>query len=102
MEPYEEKSYIKQMTLPQCRIRMRLRSQVFKSIKMNFQSDPKFTSLNWYCSCGSIQSQIHVEKHCVLYEDIRSTLNLEDEIELVKFFDLVMKRCQEEDDDKAE
>ena len=56
-ETFEVKSYLKSLSLPQARLRMRLRAGMVGSVKFNFQSDKKFTEVNWRCSCGQIDSQ---------------------------------------------
>ena len=96
-ETFEVKSYLKSLSLPQARLRMRLRAGMVGSVKFNFQSDKKFTEVNWRCSCGQIDSQRHIENNCVKYDDLRDKFDTKDDLGLVSFFDAVLKRREEEE-----
>ena len=71
---------------------------MFKSIKFNFQSDQGFARKNWLCLCRKIDSQNHVER-CVLYSDLRESLNLSDIDDLISYFDAVLKRREEDEEE---
>ena len=96
-ESYGTKGYILEMPLSKARTRMRIRANMVNSIKFNFQSDPKFTTDNWQCSCGMIESQRHIQNSCEEYDDLRQLHNLDTDEGLVEFFDAVLLRRQEEE-----
>ena len=81
---------------------MRLRSQMLSNVKFNFQSERKFSEVLWACSCEEkmIESQFHIEKNCPKYSDLRDGLDLDDDRCLVAFFDAVLQRKYEEEDEE--
>ena len=97
-EKYEIKDYIKSLPLPKARTRMRIRSMMIRNVKFNFQSDSEFARDNWQCLCGKIDSQRHIQETCELYEDLRQLHDLDTDEGLVEYFDAVLNRRQEEDD----
>ena len=71
---------------------MRLRAQVHKSADFNFQSDVRFSSIDWLCECKkAIQSQRHL-KVCTLYSEIQEKYPLESDIGLARYFDEILQR----------
>ena len=70
---------------------MRLRAQVFKSVKFNFQSDAQFSKENWLCECQkAIQSQRHLQV-CEFYTNIRMKYALDEESGIVGYFDEILR-----------
>ena len=65
---------------------------------MNFQSEPAFEKKNFECLCGKRDSQTHVLLSCVFYDDLLSLYDTKTTEGLVDFFDAVLKRRGEEDD----
>ena len=78
---------------------------MLNSVKFNFQSDPQFTAENWKCSCNGnnspVQSQNHM-KVCPKYGDLRQIFNLETDQGIVDYFDAILQRLEEDDDDVEE
>ena len=90
-EEYKVKSYIDSLNLHQARNMIRLRAQVFKYVKFNFQSDAQFSKENWLCECQKgIQSQRHLQI-CELYAKIRTKHSLDEECGLVNYFDEILR-----------
>ena len=60
-EIYEEKKYLTDMSMHDCRIIFKPRSRMFKC-KMNFLNDPKYKSEMWRCDSWAtcIDSQSHI------------------------------------------
>ena len=75
---------------------------MMQSVQMNFQSDAKFASNLWKCKCDSMDTQYHLENICPLYDDIRKDKDLSDDNDLVAFFQQVIARRQEEEDNQTE
>ena len=75
---------------------MRLRAQVFRSVKFNFQSDVQFASQNWQCECGQIQSQQYLLV-CNLLANLRSQHSIEDDAGIVDYFDEILRRTEKEE-----
>ena len=69
---------------------------MYNSVKFNFQSDPEYTKDNWTCMCGKVHSQNHL-KVCSLYDDLREEYDLEDDVELINYFDAVLKKRETEE-----
>ena len=91
-EEYRLKPYITDLTLEQARSMMRLRGQVYKHIKFNFQSDLQFSRENGLCECGKgIQSQRHL-LFCDIYADLKEKYSLEEDLGLVSYFDEILRR----------
>ena len=95
-ENFEMKSYFKTLNVTDSRIRFKLATQMLPTIKMNFQSDMKFTADCWVCdSCRDGQndkrdSQNHV-MICKAYESFRVGKDLSKDKDLVDFFKSVVE-----------
>ena len=96
-EECDVKPYIKEMKLQDARLRFKLRSSMVPTVKMNFQSDPKFSSDLWSCwSCSDPDSITHI-KLCLTYSDLREDLDLDVDHDLVTYFRRVIDRREETD-----
>ena len=86
------KPYLKSLNVAEARLYFKIQCKMVPTIKMNFQSDVKFTSELWACgSCLSDQrdSQEHVLV-CSSYEVYRKDKNLSDEKDLVDYYKSVL------------
>ena len=90
-ETYEEKKYLTEMSMHDCRMNFELRSRMFKC-KMNFLNDPKYKSEMWRCdSCATcIDSQSHI-LYCPAYKMLREGKSLTSDQDIVEYFKEVMK-----------
>ena len=62
-----------------------------KTVKMHFQSDPKFAKDLWKCwHCQNIDTSIHI-KSCQAYSELRLNKNLDFDPDLVKYFEEVIQ-----------
>ena len=89
------KSYISELDVSAARMRFKISTNMVPTIQMNFQSDPIFSANLWTCSGCSIlrDTQDHV-LICPAYSDIRTGLNLENDPDLVKYFQQIIQfRC---------
>ena len=60
-------------------------------VKMNFPSDRVYSSDLWSCwHCPNIDTQAHI-RHCPAYQHLRMDKNLDNDMDLVKFFQEVIK-----------
>ena len=82
-ETYEEKKYLTEMSMHDCRMNFELRSRMFKC-KMNFLNDPKYKSEMWRCdSCATcIDSQSHI-LYCPAYKMLREGKSLTSDQDIV-------------------
>ena len=94
-QAYELKSYFKELKVNDSRIRFKIETKMLPTVKMNFQSDNKFTADNWVCDgCRNghndkRDSQSHVLS-CEAYEVFRTGKDLTKDQDLVDFFKLVV------------
>ena len=85
-EKFETKSYLKEMSLSDARLKFALRTRMTRSIQTNFKGDPTFARNKWRCvGCGEIDSQEHVVI-CREYEGLRRGKNMNSDEDIVKYF----------------
>ena len=90
-EKFELKPYLKNLQLTQARQNFRIRSFMTRLVKMNFPSDRVYSSDLWSCwHCPNIDTQAHI-RHCPAYQHLRMDKNLDNDMDLVKFFQEVIK-----------
>ena len=93
-ENLEIKDYIKTMNLRNSRTKFRIRSHMVP-VKMNRKSDPQFAKELWRCNdCLSMDSQSHI-LWCPAYAPLREGKNLDDDLDLVTYFQKVIKIREE-------
>ena len=94
-EKFELKPYFKQLNLSQARMKFSLRSLMVKTVKLNYPSDPKYSHDLWTCwHCPQMDSQIHILT-CDGYRDLRQDKNLEQDKDLINFYQQVLKRRED-------
>ena len=78
-ETYEVKQYLKELTLPEARMKFSLRSMTTKTVKYHYMNDKAYKADMWSCiSCKKIDSIGHI-KVCPLYEHLRQGKDLKDD-----------------------
>ena len=93
-EKFELKSYIYKMKLRDARTYFRIRSSMIPA-KMNMKGNPKFAAELWRCDdCQSMDSQSHI-LWCPAYAPLREGKNLDDDDDLIKYYQTVMKIREE-------
>ena len=84
--------YLKSLNVAEARLHFKIQCKMVPTIKMNFQSDAKFTSELW--ACGSCLSDLRDSQEHVLvcssYEVYRKDKNLSDEKDLVDYYKSVL------------
>ena len=78
------------VSLAQARLKFRIRSLMTKSVKMNYPSDPRYSRNLTCCHCEQIDSQSHII-YCPGYEHLREHKNLDDDHDLVLYFQQVLR-----------
>ena len=100
---FKLKEYLRIFNIDDAKLRFRLKSQMVPGVKMNFQSDSKYTLDLWTCdSCrlpgqiGYRDTQQHIF-HCSAYGRLRQGRNFEVDADLIDYFkqvlDLRAKNC---------
>ena len=85
-EKFETKSYLREMSTVDARLKFSLRSRMTRTVQTNFKGDPKFSKNRWLCvECGNIDTQEHIME-CHKYSDLRLGMNLKNDDDLVKYF----------------
>ena len=94
-EYLETKNYIKEMKIINSRTIFRARSSMLRDVKMNQKSNPRYAAELWKCDdCMSMDSQSHII-WCPGYAPLREGKNLYDDMDLVTYFQQVMKIREE-------
>jgi hypothetical protein len=89
-ENFEERSYLSDMTMHNARTHFRIRSMMI-NVKMNMRSDKSNAQKLWKCSeCGHVDTQSHIV-WCPFFATLREGKSLDSDIDLVKYFQEVMK-----------
>ena len=84
------KDYIKTMTLRNARTFFRIRSNMV-DVKMNQKSNSNYANDLWKCDyCFSLDSQSHI-MWCPAFSSLREGKNLQNDLDLVSYFQDVMK-----------
>ena len=85
-EKFELKDYVKTLMLHEGRMKFRIRGKMVKYVKLNFSSDPLYSSQLWHCThCDMMDSQSHITK-CESYKYLREGKDLDSNKDLVKYF----------------
>ena len=99
-EDFEMKDYFFNLDLNRARIKFRERSKCMKTCKTHFSSDPRFLEGNYTCvSCaeGKVDTLSHW-RECVAYSKFRESRNLESDLDLVNYYqDIIKSRLDEEE-----
>ena len=89
------KQYMKNLSLPDARLKFALRSRMTRFIQMNYKGNPAYKSNGWKCNhCKLPDTQEHVMQ-CDLYKSLRKNVNFDSDKELVDYFRNVLKLRKE-------
>ena len=90
-ENFEMQGYIKTMNLVDARMNFRIRCSIVNDIKFNQRSNPEYARQLWLCDdCGNVDTQSHI-MWCPSYATLREGLDVDDDKDVVKYFQNVMK-----------
>ena len=113
-DPFENKEYFLKLDLESVRMRLRISSGMVNKIKGNYKD--KYRRRNKSITCSSCapllrenkpdgepdkppekppDTQIHLLEECVAFEDVRESTDLKTDAGLVSFFNEVVKRRTE-------
>ena len=106
-DKFERQPYISKLNISEARLRFKLKAKMTPTIQMNFPSDSEFAANMWTCTgctdnsrgdmvVGSRDTQQHVML-CPGYADIREDTNFDDDRQLVWYFQQVIKRRLDSD-----
>ena len=85
-EKFETKSYLKEMTLSDARMKFSLRARMTRTIQTNFRGDPSYTRNKWRCvGCRQLDAQEHLVV-CAAYANLRNGKDLKVDADLVQYF----------------
>ena len=108
-EKFERQPYISKLNISEARLRFKLKAKMTPTIQMNFPSDSEFAANMWTCTgcidntmgdkvVGSRDTQQHVMV-CPGYAEYRENINFDDDRQLVRYFQQVIKQRLEGDID---
>ena len=90
-EEFGRQSYLNDLDMPSARMKFGIRSRMVKTVKMNYKNDQVNKNTRWKCDdCMSIDSQEHI-LWCPAYSKLRQEKNLEDDRDLTKYFQEVLR-----------
>ena len=96
-EEFQLQSYMTGLNIEQARHKFRIRSFMTKTVKMNFPNDIKYKKQLWKCQhCPNIDTQSH-KVSCPAYQHLRLHKNLDNDQDLVSFFQGVILIREKED-----
>ena len=93
-EDYGLKSYIRTMNMSSARVFFAARAQMLVTVQHNYKNKPEYVANQWLCQCGEPDLQAHLET-CSSYLHLQQGLDLKVDIDLVKFYQLVIKERTE-------
>ena len=89
---FERKPHMFNLSSDDAMIRFKILSYMSPKVKMNFQSDRKFTSELWECQgCGKRDTQSHL-MYCKEYETLRHGKDLSNDKDLVGYFKSIIQK----------
>ena len=90
-EVFCRKDYMTKLNLQAARTKFAIRTKMVKTVKLNYKNDPANKRSKWKCDdCTSIDSQDHI-LWCPAYSDFRKDMDLENDKDLTKYFQQVLK-----------
>ena len=101
-ERCELKEYMNNLSYNDACMKFRLRASLVPTVKSHYKSDPQFARDLWSCpeGCKRIDTVSHIQR-CSKYFDLRENLSLENDHDLVKYFQSVIeRRRQREEEDQ--
>jgi hypothetical protein len=95
--------YLQDLSIPEARLKFKLKTGMTPTVRMNFPSDAEFARKLWTCAgCSedkaehdTVEGMRDTQAHiliCPGYEDLRQDKDLSSDKDLVGYFRLVMKR----------
>ena len=85
-ESFEVKSYLKDLSLSDAKLKFAIRTKMVRTIQANFKGEQQYKSNNWKCvGCGKLDTQEHV-LGCSAYKHLREGRCLDNDKELVRYF----------------
>ena len=103
-EEFRVQPYLQKLNIPQARIMFKLKSLMTPTVRMNFSSDPKHAANMWTCigcsSDGDPYGFRDTQKHiicCPGYAVLRQDKDLNNDKDLVTYFQQVIKHRQDND-----
>ena len=103
-EEFRVQPYLQKLNIPQARIMFKLKSLMTPTVRMNFSSDPKHAANMWTCircsSDGDLYGFRDTQKHiicCPGYAVLRQDKDLNNDKDLVTYFQQVIKHRQDND-----
>ena len=85
-ESFEVKSYLKDLSLSDAKLKFAIRTKMVRTIQANFKGEQQYKSNNWKCvGCGKLGTQEHV-LGCSAYKHLREGRCLDNDKELVSYF----------------
>ena len=108
-EKFKRQRYLTNLNISEARLRFKLKAKMTTTIQLDFPSDAAFAINLWTCSgctddamsdkvVGSRDTQQNVMV-CPGYADYRENKNLDDDRQLVTYFQQVIKHRLKSDDD---
>ena len=86
----EPQPYLKSMSTANARLRFKIWARMTPTVRMNFRNNREYRCKGWACpDCQAPDTQEHVLA-CNAYSSMREEKNIEDDSDLVEYFNLVI------------
>ena len=93
-EEFELKEFFKKLSLKQSRTLFAIKTNMLNA-KMNYMSDPRFSSEMWKCvECNQQCTTEHL-KRCIKYERLRTNMDWSNDEKVIDYFQKVIKSREE-------
>ena len=94
-ESFGLQDYVKNLNIPDARLKFALRSKMLRTVQMNFKGEKQYKDNGWKCvSCNNLDTQEHLLS-CEGYNFLRVGRNMDQDKDLVAFFRGVIKHRME-------
>ena len=91
-ESCHKKKYLTEMSLEDARLYFRIRCNMTE-FGFNFKNKKEYSETSWSCiSCKSAIDTFNHAKWCIAHEDLREGIDLDNEIDLVRYISKVLNR----------
>ena len=100
LEEFGLKDYFLQLSLPNCRMKFRVRSKTVTSCQTHFPSDQTFIKNSFRCTnCNEFEiDQLSHWHRCNFFKNMREKINSNDEESILEFYRKVIKERQDQQD----
>ena len=92
------KEYLKCMPTNEAQTMFAIRTNMLKTVQMNYKHKQEYVQNGWKCCCGNIDEQSHLLS-CIKYSHLREAWDISSDHRLVKYFQhIIQERASQNDE----